>query len=70
MWSTPSSLVKFAASLAAVSTGSSSSRPTSDHVPDEMNAKSRLRDGTAATADAVSCEPTATTLTGWLRTPG
>ena len=38
--STPASLVKLAARLSSVSTGRSSSRPTSDHVPQEMYAKS------------------------------
>ena len=61
MPSTPVSLLKFAARLASVSTGRSSSIPTSDQVPQEMYAKSSPRAGTPATADAVSCEPTATT---------
>ena len=43
-------------------TGASSSNPTKDQVPLEMYAESFVeRSGTPATADAVSCEPTATT---------
>ena len=61
--STPASLVKLAARLASVSTGWSSSSPTSDHVPQEMYAKSSPTAGTATTADAVSCEPTVHTGT-------
>ena len=38
MPSTPASLVKLAARLASVSTGASSSTPTSDQVPQEMYA--------------------------------
>ena len=34
--STPASLVKSASRAASVSTGASSSRPTSDQVPEEM----------------------------------
>ena len=59
--STPPSLVKFAVRLASVSTGRSSSTPTSDHVPQEMYAKSGYVAGTPTTADAVSCEATAVT---------
>ena len=54
--------------------------PTSDHVPLEIYAKSRPRAGTATTADAVSCDPTAITgspaaaltsgTTGPIRVPG
>ena len=68
--STPVSLVKFAARLASVSTGWSSSTPTRDQVPQEMYAKSRPRAGTATTADAVSCEPTAITGSGPPGRPG
>ena len=57
------SLVKFAARLSALSTGSSSSSPTSDQVPDDTYAKSRSSAGTPTTADAVSWEPTAITRT-------
>ena len=68
--STPVSLVKFAVRLASVSTGWSSSTPTRDQVPQEMYAKSRPRAGTATTADAVSCEPTAITGSGPPGRPG
>ncbi len=54
--------MKFAARLGSVSTGSGSSSPTSDHVPDEMYAAA-APSGAAATADAVSCEATASTGT-------
>ena len=53
--------MKLASRLASLSTGSSSSIPTSDHVPLEIYAKLRFCAGTATTADAVSCDPTATT---------
>jgi hypothetical protein len=43
------------------STGSSSSIPTSDQVPQEMEAKFSPWAGTPATPEAVSCKPTATT---------
>ncbi len=59
--STPPSFVKFAARAASLSTGASSSRPTRPHVPQEMYAASGELRGTAATAEAVSCEPTAIT---------
>ncbi len=52
------SLLKFASYIALVSTGASVSTPKSDHVPDEQNAK-LPSPGIAATADAVSCVPTA-----------
>ena len=61
--STPPSFVKFAASASGVSTGRSTSTPTSPHVPHEMYAAASGRIGTATTADAVSCEPTAVTAT-------
>jgi hypothetical protein len=57
---TPSSLVKFAVRLASDRTGAVSSTPTSDQVPDEMYAAAPDI-GTAATAEAVSCDPTVTT---------
>ncbi len=60
--STPSSLVKFASREASVSTGSDSSTPTRPQVPRLMYAARSLSMGTATTADAVSCEPTATTV--------
>ena len=59
--STPPSLVKFAARASSVSTGWSSSTPTSPQVPHEMYAASGSVSGTPTTAEAVSCEPTATT---------
>jgi hypothetical protein len=45
--STPRSLVKFAARLPSVSTGWSSSTPTSPQVPQEMPAKFSLSAGRA-----------------------
>ena len=62
--SSPSSLVKSAARLASVSTGASGSRPASDQVPVQMYANRSPVAGTAATAEAVSCEATAVTGTG------
>ncbi len=62
--SSPSSLVKLAARLSSVSTGAVSSRPASDQVPVQMYAKRSPEAGTAATAEAVSCDPTAVTRTG------
>ena len=59
--STPPSLVKLAARLSSVSTGRSSSTPTSDQVPDEMYAAPGSVIGTPTTAEAVSCDPTAIT---------
>src|SRR3569833_4507884 len=59
--STPTSLVNPAARLSAVSTGAVSSTPASDHVPQETYPNSSSAAGTAKTADAVSCEPTAVT---------
>lgn len=59
--SMPRSLVKLASREASVSTGASSSRPASDQVPQEMYAKCGPVAGTAATAEAVSCEATVTT---------
>jgi hypothetical protein len=56
-------LVKSASRAASVSTGSSSSRPTSDQVPEETYADGSSPLGTATTADAVSWDPTATTGT-------
>ena len=53
--------MKLAARLASVITGSSSSSPTRDQVPDDTYAMSRSAAGTATTAEAVSWEPTATT---------
>ncbi|GAA3095408.1 hypothetical protein GCM10020001_009310 [Nonomuraea salmonea] len=44
-----------------MSTGPGSSTPASDQVPQETYAKAGPAAGTAATADAVSCEPTALT---------
>src|SRR4051812_27034872 len=60
--STPRSLGKFAVRLASVRTGWESSTPTRDQVPEETYAKFFSLAGTAATAEAVSCEPTATTF--------
>ena len=54
--------MKLAARLASVSTGWSSSTPTSDQVPDDTYANRRSAAGTPTTADAVSCDPTATTV--------
>ena len=59
--STPPSLVMFAANEASVITGSSTSRPTSDHVPTLTKTESERRKGTAATAEPVSWVATATT---------
>ena len=61
MSSTPPSLVMFAANEASVITGSSTSRPTSDHVPTLTKTESGRRKGTAATAEPVSWVATATT---------
>ncbi|GAB3932500.1 hypothetical protein GCM10027614_01800 [Micromonospora vulcania] len=61
MPSTPDSLVKLARRLCSLSTGASSSTPTSDQVPQEMYAKCAPVAGTPTTAEAVSCDPTATT---------
>ena len=59
--STPPSLVKLAARASSVSTGRSSSTPTSPQVPHETYAASGSVIGTPTTAEAVSWEPTATT---------
>ena len=61
--STPPSLVKLASRASSVSTGMSSSRPARAQVPSETYAASSVCIGTPTTADAVSCEPTATTGT-------
>ena len=61
MPSTPASFVTFAANAASVMTGSRSSSPTSDHVPALTKAEPSSRNGTAATAEPVSCVATATT---------
>ena len=61
--STPPSLVRLAARASSVSTGASSSRPARAQVPRETYAASSVCIGTPTTADAVSCEPTATTGT-------
>ena len=61
MPSTPSSFVKLAARASSESTGALSSVPTSDQVPLEMYANDPAWAGTPATADSVSCDPTATT---------
>ena len=53
--------MKFAARPAPVTTGASSSTPTSPQVPQETYAASGSVIGTPTTAEAVSCEPTATT---------
>ena len=58
---TPPSLVRFAANAASVMTGAFTSRPTSDHVPALMKIDPGCRNGTAATAEPVSCVATATT---------
>ena len=60
--SSPTSFVNPAWRAAAVNTGARNSAPTSDHVPELMYAHGSSPDaGTAATADAVSCEHDATT---------
>ena len=59
-WIVPS-LEKFASRTASVRIGLSVSTPNSDHVPDEQNAKLPVP-GMAATAEAVSCVPTAAKL--------
>ena len=56
-WIVPS-FEKFASRTASVKIGLSVSTPNSDHVPDEQNAKLPVP-GMAATAEAVSCVPTA-----------
>src|SRR4051812_49967408 len=61
--STPTSLVNPAVRLSSVSTGAVSSTPASDHVPHETYPKRSSAAGTANTAEAVSCEPTAVTGT-------
>ena len=66
--STPPSLVKLASLLASVRTGRSSSRPTSPQVPQEIQAAWLVVMGTATTADAVSCDPTAVTGV-WAESP-
>ena len=54
--SSPASLVNPASRASDVSTGARSSMPTSDHVPELMNAHTSAgAAGTAATAAAVSC---------------
>ncbi len=60
---TPPSFVKFKRRPSEVIIGSSSSVPTSDHVPELMNAVPS-RAETAATADPVSCDAGAITRTG------
>ena len=62
--STPPSFVKLASRAASLTTGSSSSTPTSPHVPHEMYAAFGVLSGTATIAEAVSCEPTAMTSSG------
>ena len=52
------SFEKFASRTASVRIGLSVSTPNSDHVPLEQNAKLPVP-GMAATAEAVSCVPTA-----------
>src|SRR4029450_9794846 len=54
-------LVKLPSRLASVSTGRSSSRPTSDQVPDDTYAAPGSVMGTPTTPEAVSCAPTAIT---------
>ena len=56
-WIVPS-FEKFASRTSFVRIGLSVSTPNSDHVPDEQNAKLPVP-GMAATAEAVSCVPTA-----------
>ena len=58
---TPPSLVRFAARVTAVITGAGTSRPMSDHVPELRKAVVGPASGAPTTADAVSCEPGATT---------
>ena len=59
--STPRSFVRLNAAASGVSTGSSSSRPSNDHVPDERTAACGVRSGAATNADAVSWPATACT---------
>ena len=61
----PPSLVNCALRASSVSMGASISTPSNDHVPELMKATgcSSALAGTAATALAVSCEPTAMTST-------
>jgi hypothetical protein len=57
--STPRSFVRFAAAARSSSTGSRSSTPSSDQVPEERIAASGEARGVATNADAVSCPATA-----------
>ena len=61
---TPPSLVNSALRASSVRMGSGNSKPSKDHVPElrKAMAPSPLMAGTAATAEAVSCEPTAITF--------
>src|SRR5579872_5257950 len=61
---TPPSLVKFAASAASFTKGADSSTPISDQVPLEMYAHESPLAGTAAMAEAVSCDAGAITGAG------
>src|SRR4051812_1737675 len=55
---TPTSFVKFAARECSLMTGAGSSTPMRDQVPELMKHQlSPSGAGTAATADAVSCDP-------------
>ena len=57
--SMPRSLVRFASRAASPSTGSGSSRPSSDQVPLESTAACSSRSGAPAKAEAVSWPATA-----------
>ena len=59
---TPPSFVKFSAAPRAVMTGTGTSTPSSDQVPELRNAASPSA-ATAATADPVSWQAGATTIT-------
>src|SRR5580704_1330912 len=59
---TPPRLVKFCARASSVTHGASSTVPTSDHVPELMNAQSFPVAGIAAIADAVSWQAGTITL--------
>src|SRR5262245_18496571 len=61
---TPPSLVKLAARAPSPVNGAGSSTPISDHGPELMYAHDSPRAGTAATAEAVSCDAVAITGMG------
>ena len=62
--STPPSFVKSYSKVLSFMIACVTSTPHRDHVPDERYAQLFSPAGTAATAEAVSCEPTAMTGMG------